>query len=193
MRYTDSHKAETHQRLLRVASDALRKKGPDGLSVAEVMKAAGLTHGGFYAHFKSKDAFLSETIGEVFARVGRRWKRVIGDLPPRAALEAYIDHYLSAVHRDNLATGCPVVALNSDLPRQSKSFRRAFDKGVQMMQANLTARLKAAGIADAERHAPAILSMMVGGLALARTLSDDEASEALLASTRAAIKSRFLH
>lgn len=193
MRYTDSHKAETHQRLLRVASDALRKKGPDGLSVAEVMKAAGLTHGGFYAHFKSKDAFLAETVGEVFARVGRRWERMIGDQPPREALEAYIDYYLSVVHRDNPATGCPVVALNSDLPRQSKSFRRAFDKGVKVMQDNLARRLTAAGIADAEAQAPAILAMMVGGLALSRTLSDDVQSEALLATTRDAIKSRFLN
>lgn len=192
MRYSEEHKAETHQRLLGVASAALRKSGPDGLSVAETMRAAGLTHGGFYAHFKSKDALLTETLAYVFAEMSVLWDRRTAGLAPRAALEKFIDQYVSERHRDHPADGCPVVALNSDLPRQSKKFRSAFDKGVKAMQIRLSARLEAAGVQDHDTLAPALLAIMVGAVALSRTLSDKAQSDELLATTRETIKSRLL-
>lgn len=191
MRYADSHKEETHRKVLKLAARALREKGPDRLAVAEVMKAAGLTHGGFYAHFKSKDDFLAEAVGETFAQAGRRWERILEGMAPREALAAYVDYYVSETHRESPSTGCPVVALNSDLPRQSKSFRKAFDEGLKRLTASLEWRMAAAGIEGAGALAPSILAEMVGAVALSRAVSDRTHSDEILAGTRHDIKTRL--
>src|SRR5258708_16047888 len=133
MRYDKNHKQETRARVLKVAAKALREKGPDKLGVAEVMQAAGLTHGGFYAHFPSKEAFLTESLNEVFAQSRERRSRLVEGLGPRGALTAYIDYYVSKSHRDNPASGCPLVALNSALPRQPKKFPLPFDAAVKRL------------------------------------------------------------
>jgi TetR/AcrR family transcriptional repressor of nem operon len=191
MRYTDTHKEETHGRLLKVAAAQLREKGPDRLAVADVMKAAGLTHGGFYAHFKSKDAFLNETLDSIFAQARRRIDRMVEGLPPRHALSIYIDYYVSATHRDNPANGCAITALNSDLPRQSKKFRGRFEAGVASLSGRMAGWMQDAGVADAQKLAPSILAAMAGAVSLSRTISDPELSDELLASTRAGIKTRL--
>ncbi|MBS0471329.1 MAG: TetR/AcrR family transcriptional regulator [Proteobacteria bacterium] len=191
MRYAESHKEETHKALLAAAAAQLREHGPDRLSIAQVMKAAGLTHGGFYAHFKSKDALLNETLQEVFAKSKRRFARALEGLPPRHALATYIDYYVAEAHRDNTAGGCPITALSSDMPRQSKKFRAAFEAGVKGLATSLAERMQAAGVDDAEALAPSILSAMAGAVALSRTISDRKLSDELLASTRAGIKARL--
>ncbi|HWD26158.1 MAG TPA: TetR/AcrR family transcriptional regulator [Rhizomicrobium sp.] len=191
MRYADTHKDETHKTLLKAAAAQLRAQGPDRLSVAGVMKAAGLTHGGFYAHFKSKDALLTETLGDIFARSKRRMARVIEGLPPKHALAAYIDFYVAASHRDHIENGCPITALNSDMPRQSKRFRALFESGVKGLSALIAELMTQAGIADAKSLAPSILSAMAGAVALSRTISDPDLSDELLASARAGIKARL--
>jgi TetR/AcrR family transcriptional repressor of nem operon len=191
MRYTQTHREETHRELLKLAAAALRKKGPDRLGVADVMKAAGLTHGGFYAHFKSKDAFLSETLAEIFAQSQRRVGRMLEGLPPKHALATYIDFYVSTRHRDDPSNGCPITALNSDLPRQSRKFRSTFESGVNRLSDLLARLIDDARVADAKRIAPAILAAMAGAVALSRTISDPQLSDDLLASTRAGIKARL--
>lgn len=191
MRYAESHREETHKRLLKVAAAALRENGPDRLGVADVMKAAGLTHGGFYAHFKSKDALLIEALSEIFAKSQRRVRRIIEGLPPKHALATYIDFYVSARHRDDPANGCPITALNSDLPRQSKKFRSTFESGVKLLSDSLAGWIDDAGIKDATRIAPSILAAMAGAVALSRTISDRQLSGDLLASTREGIKARL--
>jgi TetR/AcrR family transcriptional repressor of nem operon len=191
MRYADTHKDETRKALLRAASAQLREKGPDRLSVASVMKSAGLTHGGFYAHFKSKDALLTEALADTFARSQQRVLRLLDGLPPKAALATYVDFYVSPDHRDHPANGCPLTALNSDMPRQTKKFRTAFEIGVKQIAQAMTARMEAAGVADAQRLAPALLSAMAGAVALSRTISDKALSDELLASARAGIKARL--
>lgn len=135
MRYAETHKDETRKALLAAAAGQLREKGPDRLSIAQVMKAAGLTHGGFYAHFKSKDALLDETLSDIFSKGKRRVARLLEGLPPRHALATYIDFYVGESHRDNPAHGCPITALSSDMPRQSKKFRAAFEDGVKNLAA----------------------------------------------------------
>lgn len=191
MRYAQTHKDETRRALLKAAGRQLREQGPDRLSVAGVMKSAGLTHGGFYAHFKSKDALLIETLADVFARSGRRVEKLLEGLPPRPAIATYIDFYVGEAHRDDPANGCAITALNSDMPRQSRKFRAAFEAGVKAMGDALARRLAAAGIADAEKLAPSLLAAMAGAVALSRTISDRELSNELLASTRAGIKARL--
>jgi len=191
MRYTQTHREETHRKLLKVAAAALRNKGPDRLGVADVMKAAGLTHGGFYAHFKSKDALLSETLAEIFAQSQRRVGRMLEGLPPKHALASYIDFYVSTRHRDDPSNGCPITALNSDLPRQSRKFRSTFESGVNRLSDLLARLIDDARVPDAKRIAPAILAAMAGAVALSRTISDQQLSDDLLASTRAGIKARL--
>lgn len=191
MRYAQSHKDDTHKALLSVAAAHLREKGPDRLSVASVMKSAGLTHGGFYAHFKSKDALLNETLADVFGKSKRRVQRLLEGLPPKHALATYVDFYVAEKHRDDSANGCPITALNSDMPRQSKKFRAAFEAGVKSLAGFLAQLMTAAGIAQAESLAPSILAAMAGAVSLSRTISDADLSNELLASTRAGIKARL--
>ncbi|HUO88877.1 MAG TPA: TetR/AcrR family transcriptional regulator [Rhizomicrobium sp.] len=191
MRYAGTHKDETHEALLRAAAAQLREKGPDRLSVAGVMKSAGLTHGGFYAHFKSKDALLTETLADAFARSRERVRRLLDGLPPKAALATYVDFYVSPAHRDNPREGCPIAALSSDTPRQTKKFRAAFEAGLKELANAMAARMDAAGVADAGRLAPVILAAMAGAVALARNVSDTALSDELLASARAGIKARL--
>ena len=114
MGYSQTHKAETHAKLLKLASEALRKDGPDKLGVIELMRVAGLTHGGFYAHFKSRDELVLEALKAVFDEAQQRYHGFSGGLPPREALTRFIEQYLSPVHRDKLSM-CPIVTLNSDL------------------------------------------------------------------------------
>lgn len=191
MRYSDTHKSETHAKLVRLAGRVLRQKGPEKLAVAELMRAAGLTHGGFYAHFKSKDALLTEALEGVFEESRGELNRVIDGLPPREALARYIDFYVSPAHRDNFSSECPIVALNSDLPRQSRKFRAAFDAGLQLLVRRLTGWIEAAGISDCEALAASVLSAMAGAVAVSRTVSDKRLSDQLLESTRDSIKTRL--
>jgi TetR/AcrR family transcriptional repressor of nem operon len=191
MRYAENHKEETHKAILKVAAAQLREHGPDRISVATVMKAAGLTHGGFYAHFKSKDALMIEALHDTFARSRRRVARLLEGLPPRHALATYIYFYVAETHRDNPSTGCPITALNSDMPRQSKKFKAAFEDGVKGIIA-LNARLMTeAGIAGAEQLAPSIFAAMAGAVSIARTISDPALSNEFLATTRTGIKARL--
>lgn len=194
MRYSDSHKEETHAKLVRIAGRVLRENGPDGVAVAEVMREAGLTHGGFYAHFKSKDALLVEALESVFESSRRKFLHAVDGMPPRHALATYIDFYVSPRHRDNRESGCPVTALNSDLPRQSKTFRAAFDSGVTSMVAGLETRIGDAGIAigeDAHALAASVLSAMAGAVAISRAVTDRVLSDRMLETARESIKQRL--
>jgi TetR/AcrR family transcriptional repressor of nem operon len=194
MRYSETHKSETHEKLLQIAGKALRAKGPEGVAVAEVMKEAGLTHGGFYAHFKSKDAFLAEALRNIFAHSKDKYRRLTDGLPPRHALATYIDFYVSPIHRDDVARGCPITALNSDLPRQSKKFRTVFDDGVRSLVEGLAERITAAGVEDGgDPHALAasVLSAMAGAVAVSRAVSDKALSDQMLTTARESIKARL--
>src|SRR3954463_8999940 len=158
MRYAKTHKQETKDRVVKIAAKMLREKGPDGVGVAEVMREADLTHGGFYAHFPSKDAFLTESLNEILAQAAEKKRLLTEGLAPHAALDAYIDYYVSPAHRDHPGNGCPMVALNSELPRQSKKFRNAFDAGVQRLTDWLAQLMTASGIPDPRARAAATLS-----------------------------------
>jgi TetR/AcrR family transcriptional repressor of nem operon len=191
MRYSESHKQETHTTLVKIAAKMLREKGPDGFAVAELMNEAGLTHGGFYAHFESKEACVAEALCEIFAQLARRIDKSLDGLPPRHALATVIDLYVSAQHRDGIADGCPLTSLNSDMPRQADAVRETFDRGVKGMVARMKNRLSAADIDDADGLAPAILSAMVGAVALARAVNDKTLSDELLVAARSGIKARL--
>ena len=194
MRYSENHKDETHAKILKIAGRALRAKGPDGVAVAEVMKEAGLTHGGFYAHFKSKDALLVEALRGVFAYSTSRYRKLIEGLPPQHALATFIDFYVSSDHRDRITNGCPITALNSDMPRQSKEFRAVFDDGVKSLVENLQQLVEAAAVdagGDCKALAASVLSAMAGAVAVSRAVSDKRLSDEMLETARNSIKARL--
>jgi AcrR family transcriptional regulator len=114
MRYDAEHKAKTRERVLKEAAKAIREDGPDRIAVAGIMAKAGLTHGGFYAHFKSKDELVAAAIGEMFKDASTRFAKSTEGYSPNAGMVRYIDFYLSEDHRDRRATGCPVTALAAD-------------------------------------------------------------------------------
>jgi TetR/AcrR family transcriptional repressor of nem operon len=190
MRYDAEHKQKTREKVLRAATKAIRADGPHRLGVAGVMAKAGLTHGGFYAHFESKDDLIVEAIGLMFDDGRARMQLETEAREPVAALNAYIDFYLSGRHRD-AATGCPIPALAADLPRLSKPARARFSAGVSRLRGLLAEKLQAAGHPDAAAGASSMLAELVGALSLARAEANPEESDAILENSRRSVKARF--
>jgi TetR/AcrR family transcriptional repressor of nem operon len=190
VRYSSDHKAKTRARVLREASREVRTKGPDHVAVAGIMKRVGLTHGGFYSHFPSKDTLVIEAIDAMFADA-LKLSRVIEDRSePRAALLGYIDVYLSVVHRDARERGCPMPALAGDLARATSTARDRFAAGVAVLTERLSAAVAALGLENSDAEASAILSQMVGAVALARAV-DGPASDAILENARSSLVARY--
>ncbi len=190
MGYSQLHKAETHAKLLQLASETLRKDGPDKLGVIELMRAADLTHGGFYAHFKSRDDLLVEALKAVFDEAQQRYHRFSEGLPPREKLTRFIDQYLSPAHRDMLSL-CPIVTLNSDLPRQPQTFRASYRAGVKKLVRIIASWIEASGIADGEALAASMLGEMAGAIAVSRSVTDKRLSDDLLRMARRRIKAQL--
>jgi len=192
MRYDADHKDETRKRVLKAAATAIREEGPFKVGVAQVMSRAGLTHGGFYAHFASKEDMVAEGIGRMFEEARRRFDwEVRPGRGPGEALAAYIDFYLSAEHRDTRAAGCPLPFLAADAPRLPGPARERYAAGVAGLTARLVERLALLGRPDPAADARSLLSEMVGALSLARADPDPARSDMILATSRAALKARF--
>ncbi len=190
MRYGADHKEKTRARVLSEAARAIRAEGPHRIAVADVMARAGLTHGGFYAHFKSKDDLVANAIGEMFADARRRFATETEGYDAEEGLGRYIDFYLSARHRDRADTGCPLPALAADLPRLTPAAKARYGEGVAALTHALYVRLAHIGRPDAQTLAPSILSELVGALSLARAVGGGEQSDGVLAASRTAVRAR---
>jgi TetR/AcrR family transcriptional regulator, transcriptional repressor for nem operon len=179
-------KALTHERILDTAARAIRRAGFQGVGVADIMKEAGLTHGGFYAHFASRDALLAEALQHAGQQSAERIARGNATRQARGAspLRALIEGYLSERHLSGTENGCAVAALASEMPRQSADVRDAAAQRVRALVAVVARALPAGAPPQA---AAAIASQMVGALQLARTLGDNAEGRALLADNRAAL------
>ncbi|HEX7808100.1 MAG TPA: TetR/AcrR family transcriptional regulator [Thermoanaerobaculia bacterium] len=191
VRYDGEHKQKTRDRVLTVAARAIRAEGPDRVGVAGVMRKAGLTHGGFYAHFASKDAMVAAAIEKMFDESHARWLAETESRDATDGLRTFIDSYLSVAHRDGRAVGCPIAALLADLPRMSASCRRAFANGSRRLNAMLAAHLETMDYEDADALAGSIIAELVGAVALARGEPDRARSEKLLAASRRLLKRRL--
>jgi len=191
MRYDSEHKQKTRAKVLKAAAKAIRAEGPHQIGVADVMAQAGLTHGGFYAHFASKDDLVAAAIGQMFEEARERFLHETHDRAPADALRAYIDFYLSPGHRDARRSGCPVAALASDLPRLSKAALDRFADGSRHMRESLASKLELLGHSDAGREASSVQAELLGALSLARVEPDAKRSDAILADSRRAIKRRL--
>ena len=126
MRYSKEHKQETHARIVRKASVRMRAKGAHGIGVADLMKEAGLTHGGFYAHFNSREALVIEAFNYAMDRSTDRWRKLAEQSPPEKRFAAIVDSYLTTLHRDDPGHGCAVPTLGPEIARESAKTRKAF-------------------------------------------------------------------
>ena len=191
MRYGAEHKEETRKRVLKAAAKAIRAEGPHRIAVAGVMAEVGLTHGGFYAHFKSKDDLVAASIGQMFAEGTERARRETEGVDPMTGLGRYIDFYLSPAHRDAQGAGCPLPYLSADAPRMDPESRARFAEGAAQLAGRLAGLLAGMGDPDPAATASSLLAEMVGALSLARADPDPARSDAILERSRAALKTRF--
>jgi TetR/AcrR family transcriptional repressor of nem operon len=191
MRYDTEHKQRTHERVVKAAAKAIRAKGPDRVGVVDVMADVGLTHGGFYAHFASKDALIAAAISQMFEEARARLELEIADRAPRTALANYVDFYLSPAHRDARRSGCPIAALSSDMPRLSAKVRAPFAAGRERLCHKLADLISQTGRDDAEAEAASMYAEMLGALSMARIEPDGVRSDAILERSRRAIKRRL--
>jgi TetR/AcrR family transcriptional repressor of nem operon len=191
MRYDTEHKQKTREKVVHAAARAIRIEGPERIGVAAVMAEAGLTHGGFYAHFASKDELVSAAIEHMFEQSRARMLHETEGHGPVEGLVAYIDFYLSKKHRDTRGAGCPMAALASDLPRLPESSREQFAAGARRLAVALGEKLAALDHADAEAAARSMVSELVGALSLSRVEPDAKRSDAILSASRRQLKQRF--
>ena len=179
MRPVSTRKEVTHERIVEAAARAIRRSGYDGTSVADIMKEAGMTHGGFYAHFKSREAMLAEAADRSGAETLAYMERVAASVPPERALHAITEAYLSEAHFDGVETGCGAAALVSEMPRQAPEVRRAATRRVKEMIDLVARQSPDWGQRGAHEHALVTVATMVGALALARAVDDRKLSDAL--------------
>jgi len=191
MRYTAEHKQKTRERVLKEAASAIRMSGPDRVAVAAVMARAGLTHGGFYAHFASKDELLVAAIDQMFAETLGVIDQHLAGKSPADGLKAYLGMYLSPQHRDRRDAGCPLPAMAADLPRLDAPAREAFERGAAALTSRIAAVLADLGHADPGTLAVSVLSEMVGAVVLARSISDAGPSATILGASRRALSKRL--
>ena len=191
MRYDSEHKQRTREKVLKAAAKAIRAQGPHRVGVAAVMGKAGLTHGGFYAHFDSKDDLVAAAIGQMFDEARSNWDRLTAAKDPAGALGAYIDFYLSTAHRDAISAGCPIPILAPELRRLAKPARDQFAAGVGRLRERLRSQLAVLGVANAEAEASSMLAELIGALALSRAEPDAGRSDAILDVSKARLKAHF--
>lgn len=189
MRYDIEHKQKTRERVITVAKQAIRRDGIASLGVAAVMKNAGLTHGGFYAHFASRDALIEATVEEMLAGARVRFLKVTDGLAPAEALGTYIDRYLSATHRDSRSWMCPLPVLTTDMKQLQPEMREAFGRAADGLAGLLQPMLAVLGHED-PMIGRSVVSELVGALALARAIGATDQSDTVLEASRLSIRRR---
>jgi TetR/AcrR family transcriptional regulator, transcriptional repressor for nem operon len=185
------HKARIRQSIVFEAARALRLGGPDAIGVAAIMSKLGLTHGGFYAYFRSIDELTAEAIMEIFNERYAWMLRVTEGHPPDQALVRFIDGYLVPRHRDVLEESCALPTLASYMPHISPACRERFAEGTARVESALGKMLAALGHKQAKPLASFVLATMAGAIGLSRTISDSGSSDALLGAAKAAVKSQL--
>jgi TetR/AcrR family transcriptional regulator, transcriptional repressor for nem operon len=190
MRYSKEHKLETHARIVKKASVRLREKGAHGIGVADLMKEAGLTHGGFYAHFDSRDALVIEAFVYAMDRGRERWRKLVEATPPEKRLATVVDSYLSRLHRDDPGSGCAVPTLGAEIARESPKTRKAFAAKLEQMIDMLAQLIPEVPRKAARKQAMAAIATMMGTLVLARVAGNGDFSDEILGAGRDAVLGR---
>jgi len=185
-----SKKEETRARILRAAARAIRKYGYEGVGVADVMKEAGLTHGGFYAHFESRDALLAAAVEQAGADSNESLSRAVASAKPGEELFALVDAYLSDRHvvAPEEGRGCTIAAAGSEVPRQQPQVRRAAGRRIKELIGLLERQFPDWGKSAAHEKAMALTATMVGALVLARAADDAQLSRSIRKAARELIR-----
>lgn len=185
-----SRREATHDRIVEVASRAVRCQGYAGVGVADVMKQAGLTHGGFYAHFESRDALLAEAVERAGRDTGVVMAKRIDASRARgeSGLRTLVEGYLSEAHLNGIESGCVVAALSSEMPRQSPALLAPSVERVRKLIALVRRALPEGG---SKEQAMVIAGTMVGALQLARALGAGAQGKAMLAAARSALLTQY--
>lgn len=176
-------KEATHERIVDAAARAIRRSGYNGTGVAEIMKDAGLTHGGFYAHFASREAMLAEAADRAGRESVEMMERIIAASPPQEALEVMMRAYLSKEHLKEIETGCATAALCSEMSRQAPAVRRAATRHIKEMIDVVARQSPDWGQPGAHERALFAVAAMVGALVLARAVDDPKLSNSLRKAT----------
>jgi len=179
MKVSKEQAAANRERIIDAAAALFRAKGFDGIGVADIMKAADLTHGGFYGHFASKDDLVAQASRRTMARSAQKWRRVVADAPDQP-YGALLDHYLTARHRDEPGRGCAFAALGNDAARSGKVVKDAFAEGLEALIEILAQAVPGRSKAARRRKAVAAMAGLVGALSLARAVGDKVLSNEIL-------------
>jgi TetR/AcrR family transcriptional regulator, transcriptional repressor for nem operon len=191
MRYRPDHKAEVHQKIVKDASQRVRAEGLNGAAVAAVMRDTGLTHGGFYKHFASKDELLLESLSEAFRDIGDTLVQAAEQSHPGAAWKAIVKTYLSLEFCDHPERGCPLPALAPELARGDQKMRRGILSQLVNYKDRMLPFMPGRRAADKERAFFAIFSTMAGATEIARMLPEPGMREKVLATAKNFLLSSF--
>jgi TetR/AcrR family transcriptional repressor of nem operon len=184
-RYSTDHKAKTYDAIVSATAQRLRIGGIEGVGVASIMAELGLTHGGFYAHFKSRDALLAASLTRLFDDAVDTVGRFEAKYGKEDGLSRYADFYLSPKHRDEMTSGCPIPALAGETRRAAIPVRKAFDAGLERLAERLGKLMPSnSKRGGGKKAALALLGEMAGTLSVSRAIGDAKASNELLAAKR---------
>jgi len=179
MRVSREKAAANRERIIDAAGALFRAKGFGGIGVADIMKAAGLTHGGFYGHFASKDDLVAQASKRTMTRAAANWVKVVA-AEPEQPFAALLKRYLSPQHRDDPGRGCAFAALGNDAARSGKIVRKAFAEGLEPLIDILAQSIPGRSKAARRRKAVAAMAALVGALTLARAVEGTPLSDEML-------------
>ncbi len=183
MRYPAEHKQETHDRIVDAASRRFRRGGAT-VGIGQLMKTLKMTHGGFYRHFKSKDDLVTEALMRGFEDVRQRIGAAVAKAAPGQELQTIIATYLSEQHCADVAGGCPVAALGSEIARQPRAVRAAMSRAIEEVATRVGRFMAGATQEERRQQAGVLFSAMSGTLAVARAAPDEETRRAILEAAR---------
>lgn len=187
MKVSREQAAENRSRVVDTAARLFRERGFAGIGVADLMKDAGLTHGGFYGQFGSKEVLLDEACARAFEVSSQDWEKLLAQ-SPADPLARVVDSYLSPAHRDRPGRGCAVAALGADVARQGPAARQGLTEGVRTMLGKLAELIPGRSNSAKREKALVAYASMVGALVLARAVDDPELSEDFMRATAASVR-----
>jgi TetR/AcrR family transcriptional repressor of nem operon len=183
MRASREVMARRHDEIIAQTAKLLRQRGIVGTSLADLMSAAGLTHGGFYKHFESKEELVAEATTRIFDEIIERFVRRTGENGPKAALKAYVTEYLLLTHIKNPERGCPIPAFGPDVGRQDGLIKEAFTAGMKKTLEHVANGLVGSS-AERNERAIELIAILSGAVAMARATADPKLSAAIIESAR---------
>jgi TetR/AcrR family transcriptional repressor of nem operon len=184
MRRSKSAAAETRERIVKTAAAEFRRHGIAATGLSELMAAAGLTHGGFYRHFRSKDQLVGEACHTALVAGTEAIAATMGEPPSKGGLEALVNKYLSAKHRDHPENGCALAALGSELGRAKDAAREAATDGYLRLVKVIASQITGLSAREAETRAMAIAASMIGAMTVARFAADHRISDQVLTAAK---------